>query len=418
VHLSRRRFLTLSAGLAVGGLAACRPDDPGISVGAPRPATVPTTRPSTTVAAVTTPDVTDERVLVVVQLNGGNDGLNTLVPLDGRYRDARPRLAVPEADLVALGGRPGYALHPALAPLATWWESGWVAALPAIGFADPNRSHFVSMDRWWRADDLANPAGWLGRWLDGLPADLPTLGATAFGSGAPLLVGSRRVPTVVASPSGFRFPRSLDPRLIAALASPPSSDPLVARAQASLAIAVEAVDDLADLADGDEQVDTAREGRATLTEGLSLAAELVNADLGTRVVVVSAGGFDTHANEAAVHDDLLADLAAGLAGFLDAVGAGGRADRVLVATTSEFGRRVAENGSGGTDHGAAGLSFLLGPSVVGGVHGPADLGHLLDGDVRPEVDPRTLYTACLDWLGGDADAILGRRYDEVTLVRA
>ena len=132
---------------------------------------------------------------------------------------------------------------------------------------------------------------------------------------------------------------------------------------------------------------------------------------------MSAGGFDTHANQAPTQQQLLADLASGLSAFLATVDQAGMTDRVLVATTSEFGRRVQENGSGGTDHGAGGLSLVLGP-VRPGVHGSLDLGDLLDGDVRPAVDPRVLYTAALDWLGADVEAVLGRRYDDVTLLRA
>ncbi len=130
---------------------------------------------------------------------------------------------------------------------------------------------------------------------------------------------------------------------------------------------------------------------------------------------MSASGFDTHANQAATQKALLADLAEGLTAFTAAIDSAGMGDRVLVATTSEFGRRVQENGSGGTDHGKAGVSLLLGP-VRPGIQGALDLGDLQDGDVRPAVDPRVLYTAALDWLGADPVEILGRRYDDVALL--
>ena len=122
---------------------------------------------------------------------------------------------------------------------------------------------------------------------------------------------------------------------------------------------------------------------------------------GPTVIVVSGSGFDTHAGQVATHQRLYADVAAGIAGYFSKADAGGFADRSLLVTTSEFGRRVAENGSGGTDHGAASTTFLAGPAVIPGLHGSVDLGDLLDGDVRPTVDPRTVYTACLDWLGAD-----------------
>jgi len=259
------------------------------------------------------------RVLVIVELDGGNDGLSALVPADGRYRDARPTLAVPESDVVALAGTTEVGLHPALAPLVPLWTSGRMAAVRGIGFSDPDRSHFVSMDRWWRADQGGTAPGWLSQWLETLPADAPPLVAGATG------------PTVV---------------------------------------------------------------------------------------VVSSGGFDTHAGQAATHQRLYADLAKGVSGFFSTADAQGFADRVLMVTTSEFGRRVVENGSAETDHGAGNVSFAFGSSVVPGVHGAIDLGDLLDGDVRPVVDPRVLYTASLDWLGADVEAALGQRYDDVALLRS
>jgi uncharacterized protein (DUF1501 family) len=151
-------------------------------------------------------------------------------------------------------------------------------------------------------------------------------------------------------------------------------------------------------------------------EGLQTALHLLTGNLGARIIVVSASGFDTHANQLVTHEQLYADLAHGLVSFVDAVEAAGLSDRVLLVTTSEFGRRVHENGSGGTDHGAGGLSLVVGP-VNPGVHGELDLGSLQDGDLRPSVEPRTLYTACLDWLGFDPAVALGRRYDDVALLR-
>ena len=127
-------------------------------------------------------------------------------------------------------------------------------------------------------------------------------------------------------------------------------------------------------------------------------------------------GFDTHSDQLAQHADLLSDLAQGLTQFwatLDEVGA---ADCVLVATTSEFGRRVAENASNGCDHGAAGVSFVMGNSIVPGLSGALDTADLLDGDLRPQIDPRVLMTACLDWLGADVEQIIGQRHDDVPII--
>jgi uncharacterized protein (DUF1501 family) len=190
---------------------------------------------------------------------------------------------------------------------------------------------------------------------------------------------------------------------------------LLATARSGMAEAVAAIAEVAALTpDGDGGLDA----QDPLTRGLVFAAEVVAAATGPTVVVVSSGGFDTHAAQVATHQRLYADLAAGISGFWARADQGGFADRVLMATTSEFGRRVAENASGGTDHGAGGASLLLGPSVVAGLHGGTDLGDLLDGDVRPVVDPRALQAACLSWLGADAEGPLGGAWDGSGLVRA
>ena len=161
-----------------------------------------------------------------------------------------------------------------------------------------------------------------------------------------------------------------------------------------------------------------REGGLDLVNGLDLAARLVTGNVGARIVVVSVGGFDTHSNQLSVQDTLLDDLAKGIDGFMQKIAAAGVTDKTLLVTTSEFGRRVIENASGGFDHGAGGMSMMLGGGVVGGIQSAVDLGNQLDGDVRPSLDPRTMYTACLDWLGLDPVAALGKRYDEVKLLKA
>jgi len=430
----RRRFLAFAGtGAVVVAVAGCR-SGAGDRSGARSSTTTgtngrTTTSPSTSAAPGRAGGGrTDDRVLVLVQLNGGNDGLNTLVPADGRYRDARPTVAVPETDLVALPGESGFALHPSLAPLLPLWQAKRLGFVEAIGFPDPDRSHFVAMDTWWRAGDPTAPTGWLGRVLDQLPADPDPLYATALDAGAPLLLGTRRQPTVILRPASFDFAKGIRPEQLTRMANPTSEDPLMAAAQAATARAVAAVQAFGDLDDpapattapsgSAETAETdppAREGGSSLADGLATAAQLVTGDVGARIVVVSAAGFDTHANQAGTQKALLEDLASGLSSFMGTIDAAGMGDRVLVATTSEFGRRVQENGSAGTDHGKAGVSLLLGP-VKPGIHGELDLGALDDGDVHPTVDPRVLYTAALDWLGVDPAAIIGRRYDDVELL--
>lgn len=382
-------------------------------------ASAPSARATTTVSSVLTPGPAG-RTLVIVQLNGGNDALNTLVPSDGRYRDARPTLAIPEADLVALKGTTDWSLHPKLAPLTAYWDAGTATFLPGIGFNDPNHSHFVSLDRWWRADDLTSSTGWLGRSVG--PDSTKPLYATSLGSGAPLLRSDSFQPAVVIQPGTFAFPGRLSEDVLRRLASPVSADQLHALAQQSMTSSIAAVDAFAGLlkssASGSSDVASYREGGLDLINGLDLAARLVTGNVGARIVVVSVGGFDTHSNQLSVQDTLLDDLAKGIDGFMQKIAAAGVTDKTLLVTTSEFGRRVIENASGGFDHGAGGMSMMLGGGVVGGIQSAVDLGNQLDGDVRPSLDPRTMYTACLDWLGLDPVAALGKRYDEVKLLKA
>ena len=157
-----------------------------------------------------------------------------------------------------------------------------------------------------------------------------------------------------------------------------------------------------------------REGE--LVDLLAVAAELVRDEPAVRVIQVMGGGFDTHAAQADTQARLLADLADGVAGFFTTLAGSGDAERVMLVTVSEFGRRVAENGSGGTDHGKAGVQFVVGPAVKGGVYGQYDLGALDDGDLPPRVDPGSLYTLALDWLGAPVEEILGRRFDTLGVI--
>jgi uncharacterized protein (DUF1501 family) len=434
ITVSRRRFLTLASGvLATGCTSAGR----ALPAGTPSPtsATPPSSSPTTIAPSVVTAVTTqpglaaDDRVLVMVELAGGNDALNTLPPLADAYRASRPTIAVPEDDLVTSPRLDDHALHPALAPLLPLLDSGRLAVAAGIGFADPNRSHFAATDRWLRADRTDEPYGWLGRWLDALPQELPALGATALGSTGALLLGAGRSGTVVDEATAFALPAGLGSSTIRALTAPTSDDPLIAAAQRAYLRSIGAVEEFDAIADavrgrvGDAST-VGTTGATTddpmptggFATALAIAAELVVGHVGCRVVTVKVGGFDTHAQQLDTHARLLADLAAGLVAFWATVDDAGLGDRVLLATHSEFGRRVAENASGGSDHGAAGVSFLIGDGVRGGVHGAIDGDDLLDGDLRPVIDPRTMFTACLDWLDAEVEPILGRRHDEVPLL--
>ncbi len=394
--LTRRNFLSWTGGLVVSG---------ALTRHLPMSAAGPARRGG----------ATGERVLVLVQLNGGNDGLNTLVPAAGAYHDARPTLALADNEVIDVG-LDGYALHGAMAPLVDRWRRGQVAAVHGVGFAEPNRSHFVSMDRWARADQMQLTTGWLGRWADTLAGGFGPLDAVALAGGAPVAVGARIQPAVVLTPAGLRFPAALDAATLQAMATPPAADELVAAIQEAYTRTVGAVQAFDRIVTADPEEDTEvppTDGAAGITATLQTAAQIIAHSPTTRLVVVNAGGFDTHADQLAEQKGLLADLATGVAAYLDALDRSGDAARVVTVAISEFGRRVAENASGGTDHGAGGLALAFGPAVHGGLYGGVDFGSLLDGDVAPVVPTAALLTACADWIGADAATVLGGRDDSL-----
>lgn len=417
--VSRRKFLIgggglLAAGALGGGAWAWRRDEASTGAGS---TSTSSTSTSTTTSASPSPSG-GEHVLVVVQLSGGNDALNTLVPLDGRYRDARPSLAVADDGLVAMPGLTTYGLHPSFASWKELLAAGHVAALAGIGFEQPDRSHFVALADWWAgAGDHQGSAGWLGRYLDATTNgnDVP-LRAVALGGGSPALTAEHSVATVVNQVSGFvlRAPRAADrSSLVQAWEG-------LAPAHAAAGDAVDTFQHLDVGGRGaSEDVAVAKGGggrEGELVELLAVAAALVREEPAVRVVQVMGGGFDTHAAQADTQARLLADLADGVAGFFTTLAQAGHAERVMLVTVSEFGRRVAENGSGGTDHGKAGVQFVVGPAVNGGVYGQYDFGSLDDGDLPPRVDPGSLYTLALDWLGAPVEDILGRRFDTLGVI--
>jgi uncharacterized protein (DUF1501 family) len=409
--LTRRQFIGLTGGAAVTGAAAwaglLRHESPSHEADK---------------LADTAP-----RVLVVVQMTGGNDALNTVVPHDGRYHDLRPQLGIPDDKLLALNGETAVGLHPALQPLVPMWDAHQLAVLPCVGFASDSRSHFASLDTWWTASpDHSLKTGWIGRWLDATSdaADNPLLAISLGGGAVPALASDHAQSTAVNDLTAFRLlaPSGSDSaqvmKAFAATASPASTDPLEAQAQQSVTAAIRAVDVLskagADTPVEGDDPDSAAAG--PITTGLGAAANLIDLDIGTRVLLVSATGFDTHAAQPDDHQRLLGDLATGVSTFFSTLQQKGHADRVLLITTSEFGRRAAENGSGGTDHGLGGVQFLAGPAVQGGLHGTVDIANLADGDLPVQVDTRSLYAAGLDWLGGPSAELLDGHTDDLHLV--
>ncbi len=361
----------------------------------------------------------DGRALVVIQMDGGNDGINTVVPFgDEGYARNRSTLKLSADRLVKLGD--GVGLHPAMGDAGKLLESGRLAVVPGVGYPNPDRSHFRSMAIWQTArldpEEHGGP-GWLGRGLDAAGSGQGRAASLFVGAGTPpLALRGRRA-------SASSLERIEDLTLDAGTggarpgAEPDAGDDLSAFVRRSSLDAYAASDRLAELAR--DEAGSARYPATGLASRLRLVARLLKGGLGSRVFYTSQGGYDTHSAQAPTHFGLLGELSGAIRAFLDDLAASGLADRVLVLAFSEFGRRVAENGSAGTDHGAAGPVFLAGPGVRPGLIGKyPSLTDLDGGDLKVAVDFRRVYASILTgWLGLPAAPALGGTFEPLPLFR-
>ncbi|SMB77854.1 DUF1501 domain-containing protein [Deinococcus hopiensis] len=344
------------------------------------------------------------RTLVVIQLTGGNDGLNTLVPYtNGAYYAARPNIAIPKKDVLTV--TPDLGLHPGLKPLMPLWDSGHLAWMENVGYPNPNRSHFASMAIWHTADPTqAQAEGWIGRVAEkiGDPFCASNIGGTTPQA---LRAADFSLPSID-TVDGFqvRLPAGLDGVFERLLNAPRQGEAdYLSRATRQMVANTQKVQ-----ANAARYRPSAKYPEGRFGTNLQDTARLIAAGTGQRVLYVSLGGFDTHAGQRADQDELLATLASGLAAFQADLETQGLADRVIVMGFSEFGRRVAENASAGTDHGQGSVMFALGKGVKGGIHGASpDLENLADGDIRYKQDFRGVYAGALtNWLGLNAHDIL------------
>jgi uncharacterized protein (DUF1501 family) len=416
---TRRDFLRL--GLGGSSLLACG-------------ATVPTFLARSAAAlAGDLPRGDRGRILVVLQLDGGNDGLNTVVPFrDDVYRRRRPRLALPATQVLRLNDDLG--LHPSLTGLMRLREDRQLAIVQSVGYPNPNRSHFESMAIWHtaRMRPAAGDLGWLARTLD-------TRGTAAGRDAAALHLSDQLLPQALAgsqrhvpSLAGLeQFRRRLgitDPA--AARAQRTALDRLAAEEHGQPGSLLQFVErsTLLTYTSSARLEEMARPGNDSasypeicgLARRLRLIAQMIKSGMHTAIYYTDLAGFDTHANQLNAHAGLLREVGESLRAFLDDLRQAREAERVLVLVFSEFGRRLAENGSAGTDHGTAAPVFLLGPGVSAGVHGPLpDLQNLEDGDPRHAIDFRRVYATVLDgWLNCPAERVLGGRFEHLPLFRA
>lgn len=376
------------------------------------------------------------RNLVVLYLSGGNDALSMLVPYrDSQYYARRPGQAVPAGNVLQIGtdsGGHALGLHPRLAGLRSIFNSGRLAIVQRTGYLNSSRSHFQGTDIWSTADPSSpQGTGWLGRYLDILPSPVDPLTAWSTVRETPrtLLARTTGVPSIpnvqqyaFASPNGgadAQFARQSATRIASHL---PIDRPHVSLVNATAQAAFATLDRVVQVASYAPSVTYPNNG---LGQALRTVAGAMVRGVGTRVFWVQTGGFDTHAGQNTnlangTYGNLMGTLDSALLAFHDDLRNQGLLNDTLLLQFSEFGRRINENGSNGTDHGAAGLMLVMGGAVRGGLYGTAaDLRVAPDnptlenngGDVRYETDFRSVYSTVIDrWLGADSGAVLGGNF--------
>ena len=377
-----------------------------------------------------------DTILVVVELTGGNDGLNTGAPFaDDLYQKARPTIAISKKEALKLDDYCG--LHPRMQEMKRLYDEKRLAVVRGVGYPNPDRSHFESMDIWQLADPKrAQTTGWLARAIPGM---------TIKDAGVPgMYFGDERLPVAMQGADGgvisladrasFRLQLTGHEKqrknLIEDLnadATGPAADlaAFVRKRQLQTYTSLQKIEEALNEAGAPQpnpDVRNFRPGPAggddlkSLGGRLQLVARLVQKGLGTRIYYTQLGGFDTHSGQATMHADLLGNLSSAVGNFLNALGE--HADRVAVMTYSEFGRRVKENGSRGTDHGSGSCMFVAGNKVVGGLVGRhPSLSDLTDGDLKYHTDFRRVYATLLDdWLGVESRGVLGDKFEKLTLI--
>ena len=370
-----------------------------------------------------------EKILVVVQLSGGNDGLNTIIPFkDERYIKARPSLKFDENSVLKIDAETGF--HPSLKGMAKLLEAQQLSIVQGVGYPNPNRSHFESMDIWHTAKSEVGgdrTAGWIGRGLDARQEDwnrTPDPGALHLGEEVqPLALLARAVPVPsIRSLDQFRLDLERYGNLrqsieSAAAASRSGASDLLTFVQTRTTSALEVSRRIE--AAAKEYKTPVAYPETGLARKLKQAAQLIDAGLSTRVYYVALDGFDTHSQQADAHAGLLSQLGDALAAFAEDLQTHGHLDRVATIVFSEFGRRLAENASQGTDHGAAAPVFLVGSKVKPGLVGKhPSTSDLDDGDVKFAIDFRSVYSTLLtQWLNWPAAAILGGEFQPAEVLR-
>ena len=371
-----------------------------------------------------------EKGLIVIQLSGGNDYLNTVVPYgDGRYYDFRSTVNIPQDRVLPLDDKVGF--NPSMGPMKALWDEGKVAVINGIGYENPNRSHFRSMDIWHTAEPEAiGTEGWLGRAIRDIdPQGENVLTGINFGRGLPRALGCPGVS--VASVGDLAtyglFPDVQDEELrmftleafTKMYGGAAGRDPVMDMLAKTGRDAYEGADILRT---APAQYSSPVEYRGdSLSQNARSIAQVFLAGLGTRVYYTQHGSFDTHSGELPTHASLWDDVAGAVGSLMDDLKEHGREDDAAILVFSEFGRRIKDNGTG-SDHGSGGAAFLIGGAVNGGMYGEYPSlaeADQIQGDLRPNNDFRGAYSAILEkWLGLDPDPIVNGNFEQFDLFRA
>ena len=373
-------------------------------------------------AAAAAPD--NGNILVVVELAGGNDGLNTVIPhSDPLYKKARPKLGIKKADTLAIDENLG--LHPSMRGFADLLEKGQFAVVQGVGYDNPNRSHFESMDIWhscMRKDQLRTD-GWLGRYLDiaGAGNSADPVALHLGGEKQPYALMSRdiRVPSIQSLEEfrlhGVDLQSSREAIRQLADQPRPAQNDLLGFVQSSTSNAISASERMESAAK--EYKSSSDFPSNGLGQKLQTVAKLIASGLSTNIYYVRLDGFDTHANQPDAHAGLLRQLSDAISALITDMSAKGMGDRLTVMCFSEFGRRVAENASEGTDHGTAGPILLAGEKVKAGLIGALpSLSNLQDGDLKHHTDFRQVYAGVLeDWLNVPSKKIVGGNFKPIKM---
>ena len=366
--------------------------------------------------------------LVVIQLSGGNDALNTVVPYtNGIYQDSRKAIRLEEHEVLDLNGKLG--LSPAMGPIKNLWDDGNVAIVNGIGYPKPNRSHFRSMDIWHTAESVdVAPDGWLGRTIREIdPEHQNVVAGVNFGRGLPRALHCKGVP--VASVGNLETyglmpdiddmeTRDLALNIFTRMYGPREGRDAILEAIGDTGMSAYLGADI--LRAAPERYRSSIEyGDNMIAQQMRDIAQVLLADVGTRIFYTQHGSYDTHSGELLNHYTLWDELSTAVGDFFADLEEHGRGDDAVVMVFSEFGRRIDDNGSG-TDHGSGGVAFVMGNPVKGGLYGeypslePRDQ---VEGDMAYNNDFRGLYATLLDdWMGVDPNPILGGNYEQFDMI--